>query len=205
VTDVRLKLVALVAGGLVLGVLAGLLMVPGALERVLPNTGLSIGQATIGGPFSLVDHTGKAVTDKDFRGRFMLIYFGFTFCPDVCPAGLQVASAAIEKLGKKGERVVPIFITVDPERDTVKQMASYVSSFHPRLVGLTGTPEQIAAVAKAYRVYYRKVKDERSSAPYTVDHSSIFYLMDPQGKFVTHFTHATPVDKMVETMAKHLQ
>jgi protein SCO1/2 len=200
-----LKLAALVVGGLLLGVLAGVLMIPGALDRVLPTTGLSIGQAAIGGPFSLVDHTGKPVTDKDFRGRFLLIYFGFTFCPDVCPAGLQVASAAIEKLGKKGGQVVPIFITVDPERDTVEQMASYVSSFHPRLIGLTGTPEQLASAAKVYRVYYRKVKDEKSSAPYTVDHSSIFYFMDPDGKFLTHFTHATPVDKMAETMAKYLR
>ena len=144
------------------------------------------------------------MTDKDYRGRYMLVYFGFTFCPDVCPSGLQVAGAAIEKLGAKGERVTPIFITVDPERDTAKQMASYVSSFHPRLVGLTGSVEEIAAVAKAYRVYFRKVKDEKSSAEYTIDHTSIFYLMDPQGKFVAHFTHTTPVDKMAETIAKHL-
>lgn len=201
----RGRLIALITGGLVAGAGLGLLVVPGALKRLLPEGGVtSIGQATIGGPFSLVDHTGKRVTEQNFRGRYMLVYFGFTFCPDVCPAGLQVAAAALDKLGAKAERVTPVFVTVDPERDTPAQLANYVSSFHPRLVGLTGTPEEVQAVARAYRVYYRKVKDERSSAAYTVDHTSILYLMDPQGRFVTHFTHATPVDTIAATLAKHL-
>lgn len=190
----RKAMLALIAGGLVLGGLLALLVVPGVRERVAGLGGISIGKATIGGPFTLVDHTGRRVTDRDFAGRHMLVFFGFTFCPDICPTALQVMAAALDKIGPKAERVTPVFITVDPERDTPEQLAQYVSSFHPRLVGLTGTPEEIAAVARAYRVYYRKTKDERSSAPYTMDHTSIVYLMDRRGEFITHFTHATPVD-----------
>ena len=201
----RTRLGLLIACGFLLGGLLGLLLIPGALQRLLPAGGISaVGQATVGGPFSLLDHTGKRVTDADFRGRYMMVYFGFTFCPDVCPAGLQLMAAAIDAAGAKGLRVTPIFVTVDPERDTPEQLARYVPSFHPRLVGLTGSLAEIQAVAKAYRVYYQKVKDERSSAPYTMDHTSIIYLMDPQGRFVTHFTHATPLATIIATLGKTL-
>lgn len=188
-----------------MGGLIGLLVIPGALQRLMPAGGVTtIGQASVGGPFSLIDHTGKRVTDADFRGRFMLVYFGFTFCPDVCPSGLQVMAAAIDAVGPKAEDVVPIFITVDPERDTSAQLANYVTSFHPRLLGLTGSLAEIDAVAKAYRVYYKKVKDEKSSAPYTMDHTSIMYLMGRDGRFVSHFTHATPVTAITAALKKVL-
>ncbi|HEX7074198.1 MAG TPA: SCO family protein [Hyphomicrobiaceae bacterium] len=201
----RLRLLALIAAGFVGGAAVGLAVVPGALDSLqAPSQVTSIGKAAVGGPFTLTDHTGRRVTDKDFRGKYMLVYFGFTFCPDVCPSGLQVISAALDELGPKADKITPIFITVDPERDTPEQLAQYVSSFHPRLIGLTGTPEEIQAVAKEYRVYYRKVKDEKSTAEYTVDHTSIIYLMNPQGEFVTHFTHATPVATMVEKLKKVL-
>lgn len=204
----RLRLLGLVVAGLVGGALIALAVLPGAREqliaRIQPLQETSVGKASVGGPFTLTDHTGRRVTDKDFRGKYMLVYFGFTFCPDVCPTGLQVMAAALEQLGPKAEQITPIFISVDPERDTPEQLAQYVSSFHPRLVGLTGTPEEIQAVAKAYRVYYRKVKDEKSTAEYTIDHTSIIYLMDPNGEFVAHFTHATPVDVMVEKLQKVL-
>jgi cytochrome oxidase Cu insertion factor (SCO1/SenC/PrrC family) len=200
----RGRLPLLVALGLLLGVLTGLLLVPGAMERILPKGAVSIGQATVGGPFSLVDHTGKRVTDADYRGRFMLVFFGFTFCPDVCPTALQVSAAALDKLGTKADRIVPLFVTVDPERDTPEQLKSYVSSFHPRLVGLTGTQPEIDAVARAYRVYFKRVKDERSAAGYTMDHTSIVYLMGPDGRFVSHFTHTTSVDAMAAGLARHL-
>lgn len=201
----RFKLPILIAGGLVLGICLGLLLVPGALERVLPREVMrTVGTATVGGPFALTDHTGKRVTDQDYRGSYMLVFFGFTFCPDVCPTALQVSSAALDKLGAKAARVVPLFISVDSGRDTPEQLARYVSSFHPRLVGLTGTAEEIAAVARAYRVYYRKVNDEKSSAGYTYDHSSIIYLIGPDGKFVTHFTHATSADALAAGLARHL-
>ena len=198
----RARLALLIACGFVLGGALGLLLIPGALQRLIP--GGAVGQATVGGPFSLIDQTGRRVTDKDFRGRFMLVYFGFTFCPDVCPAGLQLMAAAIDALGPRADRITPVFITVDPERDTPEQLARYVTSFHPRLVGLTGTTAEIQAVARAYRVYYQKVKDERSSAPYTMDHTSIIYLMDPQGRFVTHFTHATSLQAITAALGKNL-
>ena len=201
----RARLGLLIACGFVLGAALGLLLIPGALQRLLPAGGVgTVGQASVGGPFSLTDHTGRPVTDADFRGKFMLVYFGFTFCPDVCPAGLQLMAAAIDALGPKADRITPVFITVDPERDTPAQLANYVPSFHPRLVGLTGTMAEIQAVARAYRVYYQKVKDERSSAPYTMDHTSIIYLMDRQGKFVTHFTHATSLAAITAALGKTL-
>ena len=201
----RLRTLGLIAAGLAGGALLGLAVVPGALDKLqAPAQVLSIGKATVGGPFTLTDHTGRRVTDKDFRGQHLLVFFGFTYCPDVCPSGLQVMTAALEELGPKAEKITPIFISVDPERDTPEQLALYVSSFHPRLVGLTGTPEEIQQVAKAYRVYYKKVEDEGSTAGYTIDHTSIIYLMSPTGEFITHFTHATPVSAMVEQLEKVL-
>jgi len=190
--------------------LVGLLVGTAVAVTVLPKTRgqlpslPSVGQALVGGPFELVDHTGKTVTDRDFRGRYMLVYFGFTYCPDVCPSGLQVMAEALDKVGAKTEKVVPVLITVDPERDTPAQLAQYVPSFHPRLIGLTGSPEQIAAVQKAYRVYAKKVTDDKSSAGYTFDHTSLMYLMDPQGNYVAHFTHATPVDRIAERLRSAL-
>src|SRR5690606_11015171 len=109
----------------------------------------TVGEALVGGPFALTDHTGERVTDQDFRGRYMLVYFGYTWCPDVCPTELQVISSALDELGDKAAQIRPIFITVDPERDTVAQMADYVANFHPSFVGLTGSSEEVAAVAKA--------------------------------------------------------
>jgi protein SCO1/2 len=158
----------------------------------------------VGGPFSLIDHTGKRVTDQDFRGRTMLVFFGFTYCPDVCPSGLQVISAALDKLGPKAEQITPVLITIDPERDTPEQLAMYVKSFHPRLVGLTGTPAEVEAVAKAYRVYYKRVADAKSTAGYTMDHSAIIYVMGPDGAFRTHFTYAISVDAMADRLGKLL-
>jgi protein SCO1/2 len=155
----------------------------------------------IGGPFTLVDQTGKTVTEADFRGKWMLIYFGYTYCPDVCPTSLTTMVDALDQLGDKGKNVVPVFITVDPERDTPKQLADYVAAFSPRLVGLTGTPEQIAAAARAYRVYYAKAKEGGSTA-YLMDHSSIVYLVDPDGKFRQHFS-SNQID--ADEMAKRLR
>ena len=201
----RVRLVLIVAAGLLVGGLAAVALIPQARERLLPAAGIkSVGQALVGGPFTLTDHTGKRVTDQDFRGRHMLVFFGFTFCPDVCPSGLQVISAALDKLGPKAQRITPLFITIDPERDTPSQLASYVKSFHRRLVGLTGTPAEIDAVAKAYRVYVKKVADPKSTAGYTMDHSAIIYVMGPDGRYVAHFTHATNVDTLADRLRKLL-
>ncbi len=200
------RLLVVVALGLVLGALLAVIALPSVRERLTGSVApiASVGKAQVGGPFSLIDHTGKAVSDKDFRGRFMLVYFGFTYCPDVCPTGLQVMAAALDKLGAKADRIAPLLVSIDPERDTPAQLADYVKAFHPRLVGLTGTPEQIADVARVYRVYFKKVKDEKSTAGYTVDHTSVIYLMDPKGEFVAHFTHATAVDAIVARLQRVL-
>ena len=202
---VKLRVALFILAGFAVGGLGALLVLPEARDKLLPAANIrSVGQAMIGGPFTLTDHTGKRVTDQDFRGRTLLVFFGFTFCPDVCPAGLQVMAAAIDKLGPKAERVTPIFITVDPQRDTPAQLATYVQSFHPRLIGLTGTSAEIEAAIKAYRVYAKKVTDPKSTAGYTMDHSTFIYVMGPDGAYRTHFTHATSVEAMAERLAKVL-
>ena len=199
----RIRLTAIAALAFALGGLIALLAIPGARKLVVPSQ-LSVGQALVGGSFSLVDQTGKRVTDKDFRGRYMLVLFGFTYCPDICPSGLQVMSAALDQLGPKADRVVPIFISVDHERDTPKQMAQYVASFNKRLVGLSGTAEEIATAAKAYRVYYKKVEDPKSTAGFTYDHSALIYLMDPKGKYLAHFSHTAGPDAIAARLRQLL-
>lgn len=167
--------------------------------------------ASIGGPFQLLDHTGKSVTDADFRGRFMLIFFGYGNCPDVCPTELSTMAAALDLLGERAEMVQPLFVTVDPARDTPEFLAGYVANFHPRLVGLTGTAEQIARVAKAYRVYYAR-SPEASVAPagkaetaeYFMDHSAFVYLMGPDGEYRAMFRRATSPKAMAATIAGFL-
>ncbi len=141
--------------------------------------------SAVGGPFRLTDHNGRTVTDQDFRGHPFLVFFGFTHCPDVCPTALFEVSEVLGKLGPDAARASALFITVDPERDTPEQMKDYLSSFDPRLVGLTGDPAAIAAVAKAYRVYVKKVPLEGSD--YTMDHTALVYLMDKDGRFVAPF------------------
>lgn len=178
-----IALVALVAAAGIAGFTAFSLL----LERPQP---VVTGKALVGGPFELTSHTGERVSDKTFRGKYMLVAFGYTSCPDICPAELQVISAALDSMGEKARRIQPIFITVDPERDTQAVLNDYMRNFHPRFVGLTGTPQEIAAAARAYRVYYARVKDE-STADYLMDHTSIIYLMGPDGEFVKHFTYGT--------------
>jgi cytochrome oxidase Cu insertion factor (SCO1/SenC/PrrC family) len=133
------------------------------LEGWLAAQQPSRGKALIESEFSLVDHTGKAVTDEDFAGKWQLVFFGFTYCPDVCPTTLNDVSVVLEELGDDAEQVQPLFISVDPERDTPKVMADYVANFDPRIVGLTGSPEQVEAAAQAFRVYYAKVEQLLSS------------------------------------------
>jgi len=205
-TAVRLRLVLLSMAGLAVGGMTALALIPEARERLLPAPNVkSWGQALIGGPFALTDHTGRRVTDEDFRGRYMLVFFGFTFCPDVCPSALQVVSAALDKLGPKAERFVPVLITVDPERDTPEQLALYVQSFHPRLMGLTGTPAEIEAVAKAYRVHsVRKRVDPKSSAGYTIDHPAQVYVMDPDGRYRAFLDYTKGVESVAASLARVL-
>jgi protein SCO1/2 len=153
----------------------------------------------IGGPFALIDHTGRQRTDADFRGKLLLVYFGFTSCPDVCPTDLQAIALALEQLGDIGEAVQPLFITVDPERDTPEHLAEYVPLFHPRLIGLSGDQASIRQAARAYRVYYAKVPTSDGS-DYTVDHSDFIYLMDRAGQYVGFFPPGTPPDRIAEVI-----
>ena len=136
----------------------------------------------IGGPFHLTDDRGHPVIDADYRGRWMLVYFGYTNCPDVCPLALQKITIALKNLGPLAKQIAPLFITVDPARDTPRRLASYLENFDPRIVGVTGSDQQIAAAAKAYHVYYSSSEPDKSGA-YVVSHSSFFYLMDPSGRF----------------------
>jgi len=197
------KSIVIGIAGAALGLAAAIALLPDVRERLLPSVGQQVtGKALIGGAFTLTDNTGKRVTDQDFRGKYTLVFFGFTSCPDICPAGLQLIAGALEKLGTKAQRITPIFISVDPQRDTPEKLAAYVKNFDTRLVGLTGTPEEIAAVAKAYKVYYAKVPSKERPDDYTMDHTSIIYVMDPKGEFVTHFTPSTSVDDMAAKLDK---
>lgn len=175
----------------------------GSLALILRPAGMSesTGEAQIGGPFSLVDQTGKAVTQQDYAGRYLLVMFGFTHCPDVCPTALQVMAGALDALGAKADKVAPLFITVDPGRDTPEIMQGYVSAFHPKIQGLTGSEEQIAAVTRAYRVFARRVDDAGSPDGYTMDHSAFIYLMDPSGRYVMHFRHNASPDEIASRIA----
>jgi cytochrome oxidase Cu insertion factor (SCO1/SenC/PrrC family) len=160
------------------------------------------GKALIGGPFTLTNQKGERVTDETFRGKYMLVSFGYTSCPDVCPAELQLMANTMDLLGAKSEKVTPIFITIDPERDTVTQVAGYVENFHPRMVGLTGTLEEIKEAAGAYRVYYAKAEGASTASGYLMDHSTFLYLMDPQGLYVTHFPYGITREKLADGIAK---
>jgi len=157
----------------------------------------------VGGPFELIDHSGHARTERDFRGQLMLIYFGFTYCPDVCPTDLQAIGLAMDRLGADSAKVQPLFVTVDPERDTPTHLADYVKLFHPRLIGLTGSAEAIRKAADAYKVYYARV-DLNKDAGYTVDHTAFIYLMDRDGNYLGFFPPGTSADRMVEIIRPHL-
>ena len=158
----------------------------------------------VGGAFELIDQTGKARSDRDFRGQLMLVYFGFTYCPDVCPTDLMAIGQALEQLGPDADAVQPVFITLDPERDTAGHLAEYVPLFHPRLLGLTGSREAIGAAAEAYKVYFAKIPIGKDAGDYTVDHSSFIYLMDRDGRYLGFFPPGTSAERMVEIIRPRL-
>ena len=166
----------------------------------LPGTGTAL----VGGPFTMVSHKGDTVTDKSFLGKPMLLFFGFTFCPDVCPTELQVMAAALDELGEAGKDIQPVFVSIDPERDTPDVMAAYVGNFGERFAGLTGTPQQVAEMAKAYRVFYQKQDNKADPANYLMDHSSIIYLMGADGKFLKHFTYSTDAKALAQGLRQAL-
>ncbi len=161
------------------------------------------GREPVGGPFALIDHNGTPRTDQDFRGKLLLIYFGFTFCSDICPTELQAIGSALDQLGPAAEAVQPLFITVDPEKDTPEQLKSYVALFHPRLVGLTGDPRAIKKVALAYKVYYAKTDPTRNGGT-EVDHTGFIFLVGPDGKYLGFAPPGTTPARLTEMISNAL-
>ena len=199
----RLRLLLVVLAGFLIGAIGGaaVLLTKGAPAPPVETTG----KALIGGHFALIDQTGKPITDRDFRGRYLLVFFGFTHCPDICPTELQVMAAALEALSpQERKEIVPVFITLDPERDTPEVMATYVKNFGQDFVGLTGSVKSISAVAKAYRIAYSKFQQDKTSGDYTIDHSSLVYLMDKNGDYITHFAYGIPAAKITEMLRRYL-
>jgi cytochrome oxidase Cu insertion factor (SCO1/SenC/PrrC family) len=186
---------------------AALLFVPAAIaaeedssaERLMDD--LMWNRGPIGGPFTLTDHTGKGRSDSEFRGKLMLIYFGYTYCPDICPTDLMTIAQAVDSLGPAGDAIQPIFITLDPERDTIERLADYVSSFHPRLIGLTGTPENIRSIALAYKAYYAK---KGSGEDYTIDHTGVTYLVGREGQYLGFVPPQTTPERLTEVIRAQL-
>ena len=159
--------------------------------------------AAIGGPFQLTDQSGKTVTDKNLKGKPTLIFFGYTHCPDVCPTELQAISLALDTLGAAADAVQPLFITIDPERDTPARLADYVSSFHPRLIGLTGPLPAIRKTAIAYRVFFSK-PGVAAPADYPVDHTGFIYLVGKDGRYLGFLPPGLSPDQIVEAIGTQL-
>ena len=199
----RLRLLLAVLAGFLIGAIGGAAVL-GTMGAPAPPVETT-GKALIGGHFALIDQTGKPITDRDFRGRYLLVFFGFTHCPDICPTELQVMAAALEALSpQERKEIVPVFITLDPERDTPEVMATYVKNFGQDFVGLTGSAESISAVAKAYRIAYSKFQQDKTSGDYTIDHSSLVYLMDKNGDYITHFAYGITAAKITEMLRRYL-
>jgi len=179
---------------------AGAAMLVAAVLYVLP--GETTRPSSVGGPFRLLDHNGRLVTDANFKGHPFLVFFGFTHCPDICPTALFEMSEVLKRLGPDADKTAALFISVDPERDTPEKLKDYVSSFHPRVIGLTGTPAEIEAVTKAYRAYAKKVPLE--GGDYTMDHSAIVYLMDKEGRFVAPFNLKRSAEQAAADLKRRL-
>lgn len=155
-----------------------------------------------GGPFTLTDHNHHPITDRDLHGEYLLIYFGYTFCPDICPTSLAKMSAAIKRLGVKADKVRPVLISVDPERDTPERLGAYAKAFHPRMLGLTGSREQIDQLVDSYYAIYRIHQTEEGE--YLVDHTGHMYLVGPDGQFIAKFLHGITINELVTELPRFL-
>lgn len=193
---------AIIAGAIFLGWTIG----PKSNTAATDESELDL-DAPVGGPFTLVGVDGQPVSDTDFRGRYMLIVFGYTFCPDICPTSLLAVGRALAELERTqpglAEKIVPIFVTLDPERDTPEQMKRYLGNFDPRIVGLSGDPAAIKRMATAYGVRYEKVEDP-SVEGYLVDHTTNIMFMGPDGAYLTHFSPLTPPPMLAEAIARYM-
>jgi len=184
-------LAAFIAGALAL---IAVVMLSLPADRTKPSN--------VGGPFQLIDQNGKTVTDADFRGRPFLVFFGFTHCPDICPTTLFEVSEIFNRLGSDAEKVSALFVTVDPERDTPEKLKLYLSSFHPRIVALGGSSAQVEAIKKAYFVFAKRIPLDGGG--YTMDHTSIVYLMDKQGRFIAPFNLKRDADAAAADLKRRL-
>ena len=191
----RMRILAVLAA-----FLAGALALFAVVWVTLPKEATQA--SSVGGPFRLIDQNGRVVTEQDFKGKPFIVFFGFTYCPDICPTTLFDISEVLQRLGPDAERTAALFITVDPERDTPEKMKDYVSSFHPRVFGLTGTPEEIAKVEKEYRVYAKKVP--LKDGGYTMDHTAVVYLMDKDGRFVAPFNLKKTTEEAAADLRRRL-
>ncbi len=174
------------------------LVVPATADTNAPSDAKTV---QTGGRFMLKDHFGRVVTDQDFSGKFMLVYFGYTYCPDVCPTSLQVITTALEILGKEADAIQPLFITVDPERDTASVLREYLSSFYPTIIGLTGSKAMLESVTKKYRVFYSKTSEKGADADdYFMDHTASVFFMGPNGEYLARFPYSTTSEEMARKM-----
>lgn len=201
----RIRLAILVGTLAILVAAGGALSLRAYLPSAAPQA-TSVGEADIRSEFALTDHTGRAVTETDFAGRWQLVFFGFTHCPDICPTTLAYMASVLDLLGPQAERVAPLFITVDPTRDTVPVMAEYVSAFHPRLVGLTGTEAEVAEAARSFRTWYERVEDDAAPDGYMMAHQGYLYLMRPDGRFEAVFQEREqPPEELAEAILGRIE
>lgn len=182
--------------------LVGLAGLSAAAVHTLAPEGRPSATSGVGGPFTLVNQDGETVSERDFAGAPHLVFFGFTRCPDVCPTTLQQVTDVLRALGPAGKDLRVAFVTVDPERDTPETLKSYLASFDPRIVGLTGTPEQVAAAVKAYRGYARKVPTQ--GGDYTMEHTALVYVMDASNRFIGALNLARPPQETAAELAKRI-
>ena len=195
----RFAVIAIVLAGLLV-VAAGVLLALAVRETPRGGAAGTALANAIGGPFHLIDQNGKAVSDADLKGKWHLVFFGYTHCPDTCPTALNEISLALDQLGVKRDEVEIVFITVDPERDTPEVMKSYVQSFDVPIIALTGSADAVAQAAKAYRVYY--AKHPRGDGEYDMDHSAVIYVMNPEGRFTATFTPDSTADAIAQRLQK---
>ena len=181
---------------------AAWIVIEGRPDGVEPFTNAAAVRSEVGGPFEMVDHRGTTVTDADFHGQHLLVFFGYTYCPDVCPTVLATMAAALDLLGPAAELVTPIFVTIDPARDTTEAMADYVALFHPKIVGLTGTARQLANMAKSYQAFYAKGPGD--GGDYLMEHTGVLYLMGPEGEYLGVLPPGVSPDEMAAALRTQL-